>query len=125
MACGCGCGSRTNFCCGPALPPGCTTFVGVKNQIPSIGGIQILDNWIMPAIGATVTVTIGGRLLAPIGTHLWSQDVGYLEITGISVNGEAGLSNVTIKNNGNLFNDPPGTAISAYNPFILTDPPPT
>lgn len=124
---GCRCGVSPCSCGQPATP---TPFYETSPQCQENHCKEVITKHFssaicssfaanMPACAATVTIYFQDVRVLPVGTFLWNEAVGYLEVTAFNFRTGA----VTLLNNCNEGNVPAGTNIPACTCFTVSPPP--
>lgn len=113
----CGCNKRTR-----CLPIGTV----VKTCPPNTGGdccnnpvLTAIDSFTMPACGSQIDVTFDCALTVPLDSFIWNNDVGYLQVTLVTVGDSGKVTTLRLFNPCSCGNVSPATVIGAYSTFIL------
>lgn len=118
--------------CGGSQPASPTPFYECAPQCQESHCQEIVNNYFSAAIctqyaatvpdcGENVSIYFQGVKVLPVGTYLWNQSIGYLEVTAF--NSQTGLA--TLTNHCNEGNAAVGTNIPACTCFVASDPPNT
>lgn len=116
--------------CGNAQPASPTPFYECAPQCEENHCQEIVNNYYataicssyagnMPACGETVSIYFLGVRVLTVGSFLWNETIGYLEVTAF--NNQTGLA--ILLNNCNEDNASAGTTIPSCTCFVVVDPP--
>ena len=119
----CGCGGYYSSCgCTPKKVSFCQEDNSVVEYVVQfVGSIINTQAFSMPECSGTVTVQFDNVCNIAIGTWVWAEGIGYLEVTGSS----NAAKTVTLKNicpSGYDEQADPGTSIPVGNQFVLGTP---